>query len=212
VNTLNNRSTKSGAVQLLLRTFLEGTEFDTANGVAVDGSGYVYATGYTASPAFPVTSGSYDTIHNGGQDAFVVRVELSSGNLMYGTFLGGSGDDVGWDMDLISTQVLVLGGSTASSNFPTTSRAFDATHNGLKDVFVAKMDISQAGSAALLGSTYVGGLHDEIAQAVKYDPHEGKVHGTGWTKSNTFPVYGLALDTGFSGGRADAFIIRVTIP
>jgi len=204
-------SLSASGSQVLMRTFLEGSGDDTANGVSVDGSGYVYATGYTASSGFPVTSGSYDTSLNGGQDAFLVRVELSSGNLAYGTFLGGSANEIAWDMDLIGTGVVALFGSTASTNFPTTSRAYDTTHNGGLDVFAAKLDVSQSGSAALVGSTFVGGRQDDEGLAVRYDAHEGKVHATGWTKSNAFPTAGLPLDNGYSGG-TDAFIIRVTMP
>jgi hypothetical protein len=197
--------------QVLLRTFLEGTADDTANGVGVDANGFLYATGYTASSGFPVTTGSYDSSLNGGQDAFLVRVELSTGSLAYGTFLGGSLNDIAWDMDVISAGVAVLIGSTASSDFPTTSRAFDLTANGSLDVFVSKLDVSQSGSAALVGSSYLGGSRDDEGQAVRYDAHEQKVHCAGLTKSTAFPVTLGALDSGYSGG-TDTFIARLAIP
>ena len=63
-------------------TFLGGSGDDYGFGIAVDGSGKAYITGRTSSSHFPAASGpGYDTSHNGGFDAFVVKLAM-----------GGSGD------------------------------------------------------------------------------------------------------------------------
>ena len=56
--------------------YLGGSGYDYGFGVAVDGAGNTYVTGYTASPValgFPVTVGP-DLTHGGSSDAFVVKM------------------------------------------------------------------------------------------------------------------------------------------
>jgi hypothetical protein len=56
-------------------TFLGGTSFDAGRGIAVDGSGRVYVTGYTPSAEYPTTPGAFDTSFNGiDVDAFVTKL------------------------------------------------------------------------------------------------------------------------------------------
>ena len=50
-------------------------------------------TGYTNSSDFPTTPGAFDRSFNGGEDAFVVRLNAAGSALDYATFLGGSDDD-----------------------------------------------------------------------------------------------------------------------
>ena len=44
-----------GCTNLIYSTFLGGTNNDVANGIAVDGSGNAYVTGWTVSTNFPNT-------------------------------------------------------------------------------------------------------------------------------------------------------------
>jgi hypothetical protein len=59
---------------LVYSTFLGGTAEDQERSLAVDSLGNVYLTGYTVSTNFPVTSGAYDTSHNGDWDVFAGRM------------------------------------------------------------------------------------------------------------------------------------------
>jgi hypothetical protein len=64
-----------GAV--LASTFLGGPRSDFVLGLALDGRGDVYVTGYTRSLNFPTTPGAYDRKHNGALDAFVSKFDPS---------------------------------------------------------------------------------------------------------------------------------------
>ena len=60
-------------------------------GIAVDGAGSAYVTGYTGSTDFPTTAGAAQTTHAGGNaDAFVTKLDATGSGLVYSTYLGGS--------------------------------------------------------------------------------------------------------------------------
>src|SRR5690606_11914989 len=75
---------------LIWATFLGGSGFDAAYGVAAGPGGGATVTGSTGSTDFPTTPGAYDTTHNGGiVDAFVARLSSDGATLLWSTFLGG---------------------------------------------------------------------------------------------------------------------------
>jgi DNA-binding beta-propeller fold protein YncE len=122
---------------LIYSTYIggSGTDQSEAGAVAVDASGHIYVTGFTidASTDFPTTSGAYDIGHNGGSDVFVSKLDPSasgSSQLVYSTFIGTSGTDVGQGIDVDDDGKIYVAGTTSSSAFPTTSGAYDTGHNG----------------------------------------------------------------------------------
>jgi hypothetical protein len=64
--------------KLAYSTFLGGMGVDVGRGIAVDGSGGAYVTGYTFDTTdYPTTAGAFDTSFNGGvegADAFVTKL------------------------------------------------------------------------------------------------------------------------------------------
>ena len=127
-------------------------------GVAVDSAGNVYVTGI-GSAGLPVTSGAFQTVPAG---AFVAK--LNPGNngdadLLYSTYLGGHGNDVGAGIAVDSAGNAYVTGSTTSADFPTTAGAFQHVNNGgsFGNAFVTKLN---ATGSNLLYSTYLGGTGD----------------------------------------------------
>ena len=123
-------------------TFLGGSNHDWGQGIALDGSGMAYVTGQTMSSDFPTTCGAFDTTYNGGQyqgDGFVIKLSVAGSAVDYATFLGGSSDDRDYRVAADGSGAAYLAGVTYSSDFPTTPGAFDTTHNGSSEVFVAKL-------------------------------------------------------------------------
>jgi hypothetical protein len=162
-------------------TFLGGSENDEAGGIAVDNSGSIYVTGRTNSLNFPVTPGAFDSTQNGSYDIFMAQLNDIGDNLVYATFMGGSDTEVGdWTyyhagITIDKFNDVYMTGSTRSSDFPTTSGAYDMTFNGAVDVFIAKFFELRSPEVII---TYPNGgetFADSIAitwQAIDPDPGE----------------------------------------
>ena len=62
---------------LLFSTFIGGYYIDRIHGITLDKSGFIYITGETSSPDFPVTPGAFDIVHGGSNDLFVMKIKFS---------------------------------------------------------------------------------------------------------------------------------------
>jgi hypothetical protein len=187
-----------------------GTENDLGIGnFTVDSQGYAYATGLTGSSDFPATAGADDATFNGGEDAYVARLDVSGSALVYSTFLGGADFDRGYGVATDGSGSAYVTGLTTSADFPTTAGAYDTTLGGLGDAFVTKL--SPSGST-LAYSTYLGGdegprCFTDHGEAIAVD-HQGSAYVTGLTDQADFPTTVGAYDTAL-GGFGDAFVTKL---
>src|SRR5262249_45608655 len=96
-------------------------------GIAVDGAGNAYITGKTTGSTISSEFGS--RFGGGGFDVFA-RKYAPDGTVVYTTFVGGGNDDQGNGIavDLAGDAYVI--GTTASSDFPTTSGAYHTTFGG----------------------------------------------------------------------------------
>ena len=111
--------------------------------IAVDGAGTAHLTGSTRSPDFPVTPDAHDPTFgaNNQSDAYYARVS-STGALLYATYLGGTGTDVGSGIALGPGGVTWISGYTSSDEVteqsPVTTNAYDQNMTGGSDAYVAR--------------------------------------------------------------------------
>jgi hypothetical protein len=126
---------------LAYSTYLGGAGEDQGRAIAVDASGNAYATGYTVSSDFPITSaGAVDPSFNGGlADAFATKLNATGSGLAHSTYLGGAGEDNGAGIAIDTGGSAYVTGQTDSTNFPTTAGALDTSLSGIADAFVAKI-------------------------------------------------------------------------
>jgi M6 family metalloprotease-like protein len=125
-------------------TFLGGGVKEYGRGIAVDGSGCAYVAGTTESVDFPTTSNAVDTSFNGIYDVFQTQLNSGGSDLVFSTYLGGSGTDgdLDWPPELaIDDQGNVyIAACTDSADFPVTAGAFDVSFNGgWRDAVVCKI-------------------------------------------------------------------------
>lgn len=196
-------------------TFLGGSAHESAVAVAVDASGNAYVTGITQSPNFPTTTGAFDRTGaaNNSLEAFVTKLNSTGTALVYSTFLGGSNFEWGRAIALDAAGNAYIAGQTKSSDFPTTSGAFDRTFNvgscprcGIDqyDAFVTKLNASGSG---LVYSTFLGGFDFDDGLALAVDG-SGNAYVGGETGSSNFPVTAGAFDT-TRNGAYDTFVTKL---
>ncbi len=190
---------------LVYSTYLGGVDNDEPRAIALDAAGNAYVAGETVSADFPVTAGAFDRVRGGEYDAFVTKLNTTGSALVYSTFLGGQVTENadGLVVDLANEVFLV--GSTRSDDFPTTAGAFDTTHNGLFDAYVAKLD---ATGSALIYSTFLGGTDGDFGGDVAIDG-EGNAYVVGGTLSPGFPTTPGAFDTIFPSGGSASFVAKL---
>lgn len=129
--------------------------------VATDAAGNIYVTGGTASAAFPLSAGAYDTVPNGSMDVFVAKL-APDGTLIWSSLLGGPKYDRAYAIELAPNGDVVVAGR-AGPGFPTTAGVVQATFGGddnpnalygQQDGFVAAFSPD---GRQLRWATYLGG-------------------------------------------------------
>jgi len=142
-------------------TYLGGNQEEGNVSLALDPFGNIYLTGLTESTVFPVSEDALFPKIGGGRDAFVAKLDMTASELLYSTFVGGSGADFGAAIVVDPEGSILFTGSTASPDFPTTAEAEDPTHGGGKNVFIAKL--SSSGDRLLYSSYFGGGNNLTVA-------------------------------------------------
>lgn len=126
---------------LVYSTYLGGNGNDYGTYLAVDEEGNAYITGYTESNNYPTTSGAFDRGYNGLYDVFVSKLSPDGTRLIYSSYYGGSGDDIGYKTVVTSAGRVYITGWTNSGNFPVSENTVDESFNGGEaDVFVLVLD------------------------------------------------------------------------
>ncbi|MHC4945966.1 MAG: hypothetical protein ACYTG7_23375, partial [Planctomycetota bacterium] len=189
--------------------YIGGAEKEEMGSIAVDPMGCAYVTAQTLSTetSLPVVIGP-DLTHNGIWDTFIAKVAADGTGLDYCGFIGGDGNDFGWDVTTDSAGSAYVTGWTYSkaTTFPVAVGP-DLSFNGKSDAFVAKVN---AGGTHLDFCGYIGGDEFDQARSIAVDG-ELNVLVAGWTRSTetTFPVL-AGPDLTYNGWYWDGFVAKVT--
>jgi hypothetical protein len=185
-------------------TRIGGTGTESGNGIAVDITGAAYIGGETDSTNFPIAGPPIQTTNAGADDGFIAKLDSNGTVLDYSTYIGGSGEDLVTGIALDGSNNAYVTGITVSSNFPTTTGAFQTSQSGTADNgFVAAI---KADGSAKIYSTYLGGSGTNDALAIAVDS-AGEAYVTGDTNSSNFPVLNATQAT--LKGATDVFITKV---
>jgi len=194
---------------LLYSTYLGGSGTASAYGVAVDSSGNAYVTGQTDSTDFPTVS-PFQATYAGAQDSFVTKLNAAGSALVYSTYLGGSGNDEVYGIAVDASGSAYVTGWTSSTNFPTTSGAFQTTNHAIAphgaNAFVTKFSTD---GLALVYSTYLGGSTSGVGDAgagIAVDA-SGSAYVTGRVASADFPTVNAFQSS--TKGDGTAFVTKL---
>ncbi|MFH1719971.1 MAG: alginate lyase family protein [Planctomycetota bacterium] len=193
--------------RVLWCTYVGGSGDDfPRGGLALDVHDNVYVVGGTDSADFPTTSGVFQRSLKGTRDAAVVKLTPDGSELVFGTLLGGSGWDGTMGIRVGESGNFHIAGHTQSSDFPVTSRAFQAGLGGKSDCYLAGFTPD---ARQLLYATYLGGEENEFAEHRLSFSSDGGIFLTGVTASADFPTTPNALGRNLKG-RTDGFLTKLS--
>ena len=196
---------------LVYSTFIGGSGDNRAFGITLDSLNDAYIVGWTTSSDFPVTTGAFQTVNKGGiSDAFVTELNATGSALVYSTYLGGSGQDVGFGIALDSANNTIVTGYSYSLDFPVTSGAFQTSTTVNGAAWVTKLNV---GGTSEIYSTYLGGTTGTSAgNSIKVDS-AGNAYVTGYTCASDFPTTPGVVQATFGGdctpAGGDAFVTEL---
>jgi hypothetical protein len=186
---------------LIYSTYLGGKGGDATIAIAVDSTGQAYVTGsgdaYAGPENLPTSSGAAQPNFGGTTDAFAVKLSASGSQMVYSTFLGGSGYDQSQDIAIDSSGDAYVSGYTYSIDFPTFgSNVVEATAPSYLSGWLTKLNPS--GGFAF--STYLGNLSSQPSERVALDS-ANNVYVAGWTNLPTgYPTVSPVQSTPAAAG------------
>jgi hypothetical protein len=229
---------------LVYSTSLGSSGDDVGKSIVIDTSGNSYVTGSTNGSDFPTTTGAYSrqiagngaqdcgTLNPGGvaqcTDAFVTKLNSTGSGLVFSTYVGGDGPDVGERIRIDGNRSVFVAGDTSATTFPTTTDALRATAPGgagesdrnlcfafaefggpppdctYKDGFLFRLNSTGSG---LLYSSYIGGSQNETALGLALTSTPSAVVA-GETESANFPVSSTARQKTLHGP-TDGFVVKL---
>jgi len=192
---------------LVYSTYWGGDDLDIGRDIAVDGTGYTYVTGNTASTNFPTKNALQPGIGGGiggTNDAFVSKIWPNGDDYDYSTYLGGLADDSGSGIAVALAGDAFVTGSTSSVDFPTEGPQLQALGGG--DAFVARIGST---GLPLHYSTSLGGTVSDSGRAITVDG-SGNAYVTGRTVSIDFPTTLNPLQAMNFGG-TDVFVTKIDL-
>ena len=193
---------------LLYSTYLGGSEDDAGQGIDIDDEGNAYVVGRTNSTDFPVNN-ALQPINAGGiglfAEAFISRISTDGSSLLYSTYLGGSGSDEAYGVQVNADHQAHIVGKSLSSDFPTLS-AVEGQPVSSSAVFVSKLLAD--GSGFVYSTRFGGGVARGMGIALD---GAGYAYITGSTIADDFPVVN-AVQPGAGDASENAFITKLSDP
>lgn len=220
--------------ELVYSTYLGGNSDEVPNSLVTDSLGTLYILSTTGSLNFPVTTGAFQTLFQGGvalslaglgisfpngSDIAVSRLNAAGTELIGSTFMGGSGndgtntfaalkfnyaDEVRGEIDLDAQGNVLIGSTTFSENFPITTGAYQSVKNASQEGVLFKLNPDMT---QLLASTFFGGSGGDAIYSIDVNAVGKILAGGGTTSANlTMPVNAFQPD--YVGGAAEGFMVQ----
>ncbi|MBL7955703.1 MAG: hypothetical protein JNJ91_11720 [Flavobacteriales bacterium] len=182
-------------------TYCGGSGTDLILDVASDDNGNPHVVGVTSSSGMATTV-AHDNSLGGTEDAFWRSYNTNATVLLYSTYYGGAGTDIGYSIEVVGGKTVYICGHTNSTASIGTAGTHQPTKQPGIDAFLAKFT-----AGVRDWGTYYGGGQDDIAYGLALvgcgDP---MIAGT--TYSNNLIAFGSTPHQGTLGGGGDACLAR----
>jgi hypothetical protein len=181
-------------------TFLGGSDFDNANGIAVASDGSIVVVGVSNSMDYPLAN-PYQPTMNGTGDVIITKINPSGSSIAYSTFLGGLGSESGSSVGIDASGRVYIAGRTSSPDFPLVNPVQPGVPLG-NNGFISVLNSS---GNALEFSTCLGGAGNDWINSIDVN-QDGAFAIAGLTESSDFPTHSAFQPN--MAGRNDAFVAR----
>jgi uncharacterized repeat protein (TIGR01451 family) len=185
-----------------------GTIAASGAAIAVDSDLNAYVGG-TSGPGLPVWSTGFQRTYGGGaSDGMVIKVNAAGTDLIWSTYMGGSGTDLITGLALDQYRQVYISGYTTSPNFPLKSPIQSFNGNGVNPYqnFVAVLSPSL--SSISYYSTYFGqATYTSVGYIIAVDPALN-VYLAGEDQNNVPPTPGAYS---FGSYSPDIFISKLSV-
>jgi|GEM_PF-4196875 len=165
---------------------------ENINNIFLDNTNNIFISGQTDSSDFPTTTGAYLTTKVGG--GFISKLSNNLTNIIASTFFISPPKDLFVD----STNNIYVVGETNSSNFPTSTNAYQSSLAGGYDGFISKLNSDLTN---VLASTYIGGTVNDYIYGLGLDQYNN-IFVVGRTQSTDFPITQNAFSSSTISGQA----------
>ncbi len=216
-NTAFVAKLNSTGTALLYSTYLGGSHLKNSNqftspgaeekpvGISVNSTGEAYVAGLSGSTDFPTTPGAFQSTNNAtATSTFLARLNTSGSGLIYSTYLGGSNDEEPTAAALDNSGNFYVTGSTASTDFPVTAKAFQTSSGTGWSGFLAKMNPT---GTALVYSTYFGANRTVVVNAIALNSVD-EAYIAGNTIASNLPTTPGAFQSSIKPGSQNIFVAK----
>ncbi len=166
--------------ELVFSTYSGSTADNWGSTATFDNEGNLYSGGIAFAPGFPVTTGAFDTSFNDATDIALLKFNPTGTQLLYATYLGGNNAEFPHSMIVDNQNNLLILGTSGSTNYPTTTGAFQNTFGGGtlieaiggityslgSDVVISKLNST---GSQLIASTFIGGSGNDGLNPTRTD-------------------------------------------
>ena len=202
-------------------SYFGDTDVNPVRDIAVDGTGNIYVASSSSTGTFPASwfVNGFQKTRRGGLDLVIAKIKTDGTQVLWATYLGGSGAETPTPSVRVDAAGNVYAFSTTKSLDAPTPNGLYRTLRGQSDAYIAKLAPS---GSTLLWATYLGGSRAELTEthSIAVDPTNGDVIVAAGTLSENFPrtigafqnAFGGAGSTGSGSGTnypGDAFVTRI---
>jgi len=187
-------------------TYFGGINYEVGNNIKVDLDNNIYLIGNTTSSTKISTPNSFQTVIGGGNDGYLQKFN-SDGTRIWGTYIGGAGNEYLFGLEVDRDNKIVLSGMTTASFIRAVKgNAIQIAYGGgAFDCIISKLDKN----GKQLWGSYYGSNGNDRSWMLNIDLI-GNIYIGGGTSSLTKIATQNAHQTQFGGGIGDILLLKIS--